>query len=89
MLESQDELLECSNTGQDQVLESYANSLLLEWYPGTLAETPCEIRVPRRISVGSLALMPSLLTWDYTGVQKEEHRRQRAHAKESRELART
>ena len=33
VLESQEEVLECSNTYQDQVLESYANSLLLEWYP--------------------------------------------------------
>ena len=24
--------------------------------------------------------MPSLLTWDYAGVQKQEHGRQRAHA---------
>ena len=36
VLESQEEVLECSNTGQDQVLESYANTLVLEWYPGHL-----------------------------------------------------
>ena len=37
-LESQEEVLECSNTGQDQVLESDANTPLLEWYPGYIPE---------------------------------------------------
>ena len=71
----------------DQVLESCANSLLLEWYHGLLRELSCEIRgllgrISSRVSysVGISSLMPSLLTWDYAGVQKEEHGRQRAYA---------
>ena len=71
----------------DQVLESCANSLLLEWYHGLLRELSCAIcgllgRISSRVSysVGISSLMPSLLTWDYAGVQKEEHGRQRPYA---------